>query len=47
MSIIVIEQRVDKYKQKKNRRRELCFTSEKLTGEEKKRGGKRREKGER
>jgi hypothetical protein len=32
---------------KKNRRRELCFKSEKLTGEEKKRGGKRREKGER
>jgi hypothetical protein len=32
---------------RKKKRRELCFKSEKLTGEEKKRGGRRREKGER
>jgi hypothetical protein len=29
---------------KENRRRELCFKSEKLTGEEKKKGRRRREK---
>jgi hypothetical protein len=32
---------------KENRRREMCFKSEKLMGEEKKRGGRRREKRER